>query len=77
MSEKKKYSILIVAYEASLLQILTFVKNLKKENPLAIVHLLTNRKMDAVTCELKDYVSEKFVFMNFMAVFGTRRYQVT
>ena len=59
MSEKKKYSILIVAYEASLLQILTFVKNLKKENPLAIVHLLTNRKMDAVTCELKDYVSRE------------------
>lgn len=57
MAEKRKYSILIVAYEASLLQILTFVKNLKKENPSAIVHLLTNRKMDSVTCELKDYVS--------------------
>lgn len=57
MAEKKKYSILIVAYEASLLQILTFVKHLKKENPSAIIHLLTNRKMDSVTCELKDYVS--------------------
>lgn len=59
MAGKKRYSILIVAYEASLLQILTFVKNLKKENPLAVIHLLTNRKMDSVTCELKEYVSRE------------------
>lgn len=56
--QKKRYSILIVAYEASLLQILTFVKNLRKENPTATIHLLTNRKMDSVTCEIKEYVSK-------------------
>lgn len=58
MTENKKYSILIVAYEASLLQILTFVKNLRKENPFATILLLTNRKMDSVTCEIKEYVSK-------------------
>ena len=60
MAEKKKYSILIVAYETSLLLILSLVNNLKKENPSVTVHLLTNRKMDSVTCELKDYVDREF-----------------
>ena len=60
MLEKRKYKILIVAYKASLLQILPFVKNLKKENPSVVIHLLTNMKMDSVTCQIKEYVSKTF-----------------
>lgn len=73
VAEKKKYSILIVAYEASLLLILSFVKNLKKENPSVIVHLLTNRKMDSVTCELKDYVSREIRVSEFHGGFWNKK----
>lgn len=54
----KGYKILIVGYRASLLQLLIFIKSLKRENPAAIVHLLTNEKMDSVTSEIKEYVSK-------------------
>lgn len=54
---KKNYKILIVGYKASLLQLVLFVRNLKKENPSAVIDLITNEKMDSVSCEIKDYVS--------------------
>lgn len=65
MAEKKKYSILIVAYEASLLQLLSFIKSLKKENPSVVIHLLTNGKMDSVTNEIKEYVSRVFYIQEY------------
>lgn len=54
----ERYSLLIVAYDASLLQILPLVKHLKNENPLVDIHLLTNNKMDGVTSEIKEYASK-------------------
>ena len=60
MKKTASYRLMIVAYGASLLQILTFVKNLKKENPSAVIHLLTNLKMDSITCHIKDYVTRVY-----------------
>lgn len=58
MDGKRAYKLLIVAYDASLLQILTFVKHLKKENPSVDIHLLTEAKMDSITCQIKEYVTK-------------------
>ncbi len=63
MHEKISYRLLIVAYDASLLQILVFVKALKKENPKAVIHLLTNRKTDSVTGQIRDYVARTYRIM--------------
>lgn len=57
MDNKRNYSILLVAYKASLLQILPFVKYLKKENPAITIHLLTSNRMDSNTSQLCDYAS--------------------
>ena len=57
MEDKSSYRLLIVAYGASLLQILTFVKNLKKENSSVVIDLLTDLKMDSITAQIKDYVT--------------------
>lgn len=57
MASNGAYRLLIVAYDASLIHIHTFTKNLRKENPLAIIHVLTNRKLDSITCGIKDYVN--------------------
>lgn len=58
MKDKSSYRLLIVAYGASLLQILTFVKNLKKENSSVVIDLLTDLKMDSITGQIKDYVTK-------------------
>ncbi len=63
MHEKISYRLLIVAYDASLFQLLTFVKALKKENPKAVIHLLTNRKKDSVTGQIRDYVARTYRIM--------------
>ena len=58
MAEKCSYKLLIVAYNVGLLHILTITKYLKKENPSADIHLLTNRKLDSVTSQIKQFVSK-------------------
>lgn len=63
MHEKRSYRLLIVAYDASLFQLLTFVKALKKENPKAVIHLLTNRKKDSITGQIRDYVARTYRIM--------------
>lgn len=57
-TEKKKYKLLIVSLGAGLVQILPLVKHLKKENPRAVIHLLTNEKLNTETREIKEYVSK-------------------
>lgn len=76
MAEKSAYKLLIVAYGASLLQILTFVKNLKKENPSVVIHLLTNLKMDSVTCEIREYVTKVFKIREYTGRFRKNRFAV-
>lgn len=56
----KKYRILLVAYDISLLLILALVKALKKENSLVVIHLITDRKLDSVTREIRDYATRVF-----------------
>lgn len=56
----RKYRILLVAYDISLLLILALVKALKKENPLVVIHLVTDRKLDRVTREVRDYAERVF-----------------
>ena len=55
-----RYRILIVAYDISLLLILALVKALKKENPSVVIHLVTDRKLDPVTREVRDYADRVF-----------------
>lgn len=55
---EKGYSILIVAYDIGLLLVLALVKNLKKENPQAVIHLLTNQKFDSITNHITSFVSK-------------------
>lgn len=69
MKKTASYRLMIVAYGASLLQILTFVKNLKKENPSAVIHLLTNLKMDSITCHIKDYVTRVYQIQEYSGRF--------
>ena len=57
MAEKCSYRLLIVAYNISLLHILNFSKYLRKENPSAAIHLLTNRRLDSVSSQIEQYVS--------------------
>ena len=56
--EKKKYSVLIVAYDVGLLLVLSLVTYLKRENPLAEISLMTNRKLDSITGQISKYVSK-------------------
>lgn len=72
MEKTASYRLMIVAYGASLLQILTFVKNLKKENPSAVIHLLTNLKMDSITCHIKDYLTRVYQIREYSGRFRKR-----
>lgn len=60
MAGKHEYSLLVVAYETSLLLILALVKALKKENPSVVIHLITDRKLDSTTREISDYATRVF-----------------
>ena len=74
MADNSAYSLLIVAYRASLLQILTFVKHLKKENPAVVIHLLTNLKMDSITCEIKNYVTKVFPIFEYRGALSGKKF---
>lgn len=71
--EKKRYSILIVAYDVGLLLVLSLIRSLKKENPSVVIHLLTNRKMDSVTSEINDYVSKTIHVREYKGRFKSHR----
>ncbi len=60
MMDKSSYRLLVVAYGASLLQILTFVKSLKKENSSVTIDLLTDLKMDSITGQIRDSVTRVY-----------------
>lgn len=73
MLDKSSYRLLIVAYGASLLQILTFVKNLKKENSSVAIDLLTDLKMDLITGQIKDYVTRVYRIRKILGRFSHDR----
>lgn len=60
MAKNQAYSLLVVAFETSLLLILALVKALKKENPSVVIHLITDRKLDSTTREISDYATRVF-----------------
>ena len=60
MADKHGFSLLVVAYETSLLLILARVRALKKENPSVVIHLVTDRKLDSTTREISDYATRVF-----------------
>lgn len=64
--EKKDYIVLILAFRANLMQILPIVKYLKKENPSAVLHLLTCVSLDSVTSPIKEYVSKIIYVKDYM-----------
>ena len=71
--DKSSYRLLIVAYGASLLQILPFVKNLKKENSSVVIDLLTDLKTDSITDQIRDYVTKVYVIRKFSERFSHGR----